>query len=106
MHADLCGPMKTESLRGSRYFLLFTDDFSLMSWIYFLKTKYEAFENFRKFKVMVEKQSGKVLKYLRTDIGGEFTSRDFAEFCDENGIRSITPYTLEQNGMTERKIVW
>ncbi|XP_049358800.1 uncharacterized protein LOC125823464 [Solanum verrucosum] len=32
VHADLCGPMSVESLGGSRYFLLFTDDYSRMSW--------------------------------------------------------------------------
>lgn len=39
VHADLCGPMSIESLGGSRYFLLFIDDYSRMSWIYFLKFK-------------------------------------------------------------------
>nr|GFD31008.1 retrovirus-related Pol polyprotein from transposon TNT 1-94 [Tanacetum cinerariifolium] len=75
VHADLCGPMKTESLAGSKYFLLFTDDFSRMSWVYFLKQKSESFEYFVKFKALVEKQSGKALKTLRTDRGGEFTSK-------------------------------
>ncbi|KAG8480416.1 hypothetical protein CXB51_025059 [Gossypium anomalum] len=32
IHADLCGPMQTESLGGSCYFLLFTGDYSRMSW--------------------------------------------------------------------------
>lgn len=66
MH-DLCGPMKIESLGGSRYFLLFTGDFSRMSWVYFLKFKSEAFENFKKFKTFVEKQSGQYIIVLRTD---------------------------------------
>lgn len=30
VHADLCGPMKTESLGGTKYFLLFIDDYSLV----------------------------------------------------------------------------
>ena len=55
VHADLCGPMNTESFGGSYYFLLFTDDFSRMSWVYFLKSKSETFQNFRIFKAMVEK---------------------------------------------------
>ncbi len=87
VHADLCGSMKAESLGGSRYFLLFTDDYSRMSWVYFLKFKYEIFENFRKFKALVEKQSGRSIKALRTNHGGEFLSNDFTVFCDENGIR-------------------
>ncbi|GJS07420.1 retrovirus-related pol polyprotein from transposon TNT 1-94 [Tanacetum coccineum] len=59
--ADLCGPIRVESLAGSKYFLLFTDDYSRMSWVYFIQQKSETFEHFRKFKAMVEKQSGKDL---------------------------------------------
>nr|GFC29516.1 retrovirus-related Pol polyprotein from transposon TNT 1-94 [Tanacetum cinerariifolium] len=53
----------------------------------------------------VEKQSGKALKTLSTDRGGEFTSKDFDAFCDAHGIkRQLTaPYTPEQNGVAERK---
>ncbi|KAA3475371.1 retrovirus-related Pol polyprotein from transposon TNT 1-94 [Gossypium australe] len=56
IHADICGPMETESLGGSLYFLLFTDDYSRMSWMYFLHFKSEAFETFKKFKALIEKQ--------------------------------------------------
>lgn len=105
IHADLCGPMRTESLSKSKYFLLFTDDYSRMSWVYFLKQKSEAFETFKSFKAFVEKQSGCVIKTLRTDRGGEFVSNEFDSYCDENGIfRELTaPYTPEQNGVAERK---
>lgn len=46
-----------------------------------------------KFKLHVEKQSGCKLKKLRTDGGGEYT-REFARFCNEEGIEHefITPY--------------
>lgn len=37
VHTDVCGPLKTESLSGNRYFILFIDDFSRYCWIYFLK---------------------------------------------------------------------
>lgn len=30
IHADVCGPMQTESIGGGKYFLLFVDDFSRM----------------------------------------------------------------------------
>ena len=105
IHADVCGPMRTESLSGSKYFLLFIDDFSRMSWVYFLKHKSEVFECFKKFKILVEKQTGKVVKVLRTDRGGEFTSNEFHVFCDEHGINKqlTAPYTPEQNGVAERK---
>ena len=105
VHADLCGPMKTESLNGSRYFLMFTDDLTRMSWVYFLSLKSDALEMFKKFKAYVEKQSGCVIKKLRTDNGGEFCSNDFDAFCEEFGIyKQLTaPYTPEQNDVAERK---
>ena len=105
VHADLCGPINIESLGGSRYFLLFTDDYSRMSWVYFLENKSEAFDRFRKFKALVERRSGLLIKTLRTDRGGEFISIDFNVFCEENRIcRELTaPYTPEQNGVAERK---
>ncbi|WKA12164.1 hypothetical protein VitviT2T_029580 [Vitis vinifera] len=105
IHADLCGPMQTASFGGSRYFLLFTDDHSRMSWVYFLQSKAETFETFKKFKAFVEKQSGKCIKVLRTDRGGEFLSNDFKVFCEEEGLHRelTTPYSPEQNGVAERK---
>lgn len=45
------------------------------------------------------------IKCLRTDRGGEFNSEEFKEFCKRNGIkRQLTAaYTLQQNGVAERK---
>ena len=58
IHTDICGPMNTPSLGSQRYFLIFIDDFSRMTWVYFLKEKSEAFATFKKFKALVEKQKG------------------------------------------------
>lgn len=82
IHSDLCGPMNTKSLSGSSYFLLFSDDFSRVSLVYLLKFKLEMFKNFRKFKAMVEKQSGTSIKVLRTNKGGEFLSKEFNQFYE------------------------
>lgn len=105
VHADLCGPMETASIGGSRYFLLFTDDCSRMSWIFFLEKKSETFQSFKKFKAAVEKKSERHIKVLRTDRGGEFLSKEFVGFCEAEGIHHelTTPYTPEQNGVSERK---
>ncbi|GJY49071.1 retrovirus-related pol polyprotein from transposon TNT 1-94 [Tanacetum coccineum] len=105
IHADLCGSMRTESLAGSKYFMLLTNDFDRMSWAYFLKYKSESFDCFKKFKALVENQSGKSIKVLQTDHRGEFLSKEFYDFCDGHGIlRKLTsPYTFEQNGVAERK---
>ncbi|KAJ4817458.1 polyprotein [Rhynchospora pubera] len=105
VHTDLCGPMETESFGGSKYFLLFIDDFSRMTWVFFLKNKSETLEHFKKFKAMTEKQTGKQLKVLRSDRGGEYQSKEFNQFCEKEGIHHqlTTPYTPQQNGVAERK---
>jgi transposase InsO family protein len=105
VHTDLCGPMQTESIGGSFYFLTFIDDFSRKIWIYFLRHKSETFTKFKEFKAEAEKQSGKFLKVLRSDGGGEYNSREFATFCKSQGIimQATTRYTPQQNGVAERK---
>ena len=71
IHTDVCGPFKPNSLGKSNYFLLFIDDFSRKTWVYFLKQKSEVFEAFKKFKAAVEKESGYQIKAMRSDRGGE-----------------------------------
>ena len=53
---------------------------------------------------MVEKSTGKSVKVLRTDNGGEFTSAEFEAHLKENGIRHKLTILKnpEQNGVAER----
>jgi len=81
--------------------MTFTNDFNRKTWIYILKEKSRAFEIFKLFKSLVEKESGCFIKCLRSDRGGEYTSAEFNEFCKSNGIRRqhTTTYTPQQNGV-------
>lgn len=105
IHTDICGPITPESFSSKRYFISFIDDFSRKTWVYFLKEKSEAFEVFKKFKVMVEKATGRHIKAVRSDRGGEYTSMAFMEYCEKQGIRRFltAPYSPQQNGVAERK---
>nr|GEU97809.1 retrovirus-related Pol polyprotein from transposon TNT 1-94 [Tanacetum cinerariifolium] len=55
IHTDLCGPITPPYYGKNLYFMLFIDDFSRKTWVYFLKEKSQAFEAFTTFKAMVEK---------------------------------------------------
>jgi hypothetical protein len=48
IHSDLCGPMTAPSMNGCLYYIIFIDDCSRKTWIYFLKTKDESFSRFQK----------------------------------------------------------
>ena len=37
VYSDICGPMSTPSIGGFLYYVIFVDDFSRKTWIYFLK---------------------------------------------------------------------
>nr|GFD03229.1 retrotransposon protein, putative, Ty1-copia subclass [Tanacetum cinerariifolium] len=47
LHMDLCGPMRITSINGKRYVLMIVDDYSLYTWVHFLRSKDEAPENDR-----------------------------------------------------------
>ena len=66
---------------GAKYYVLFVDYFSRMVWVYVFKIKYNVFNMFKKLSVMVEKRTGRTIKCLRTDNGGEFTSLKFEKYC-------------------------
>ena len=57
------------------------------------------------FKRKVEIETSKNIKCLRTDRGREYTSREFSDFCNKEGIRRqlTAAYTPQQNGIAERK---
>ncbi|KAK4387924.1 Retrovirus-related Pol polyprotein from transposon TNT 1-94 [Sesamum angolense] len=105
IHTDVCGPMRTPSHEQNRYFILFIDDYSRMTWVYFMREKSEVFKVFKKFKNLVEKQSGRSIKVLRSDRGKEYNNLEFDKFCKEEGIEHQTTvsYNPQQNGVSERK---
>lgn len=105
IHSDLCGPITPPSHSQKRYLISFIDDFSRKTWIYFALEKSEAFHYFKLFKSFVEKQTCVFIKCLRTDMGGEYNSREFNEYCRDHGIKRklATAYTPQQNGVAECK---
>jgi transposase InsO family protein len=105
VHTDVGGPMKTSSLNGNRYYITSIDDYTRFCWIYFLKLEYEVADIFLKYKALVEAQSNCRLRTIRLDTRKEYINDKFDKFCEEARIEHqlITPYTSQQNGVSERK---
>jgi transposase InsO family protein len=105
IHSDLCGPMTEPSMNGCIYYIIFIDDCSRKTWIYFLKIKDESLSRFQDFKNLVENQTGRHIRVFRTDNGKEFDSFKYDKLCRASGIKRelIVPYNPQQNGVAERK---
>ena len=77
VHSDVFGPVLVPSLGESMYYMSFIDDFSKMTWTYFMKKKSKVFEKFLKFKSLVKNQTDKRIKVRRTDNEGVFYGEEF-----------------------------
>jgi transposase InsO family protein len=105
VHSDICGPMRTASLHGRAvYFITFIDDYTRFTVVYAIRHKSEAFQCFLAYKAYAENATGKRLRRLRSDGGGEYNSGQFNDYLRAHGItRQTTPaYTPEHNGVAER----
>ena len=105
VHSDVWGPTPVSSINEFKYYVLFVDQYTRFTWIYFLKHKSEVFPMFVKFKSMVETQFSSKLEILRSDRGGEYVSKEFESYLFAHGIlhQLSCPYTPQQNGLVERK---
>ncbi|KAD5960305.1 hypothetical protein E3N88_11777 [Mikania micrantha] len=83
---------------------MFIDDSTRYCYVYILKSKDEAIDKFVMYKNEVVNQLNKKIKVLRSDRGGEYVS-PFADICAQSGIihECTTPYSPQQNGISERK---
>ena len=101
---DVLGPAQVSSLGGSHYYVIFIDDSTQKTRVYFLKKKFDVIETCKKWKVLAENETGKKLKCLRSDNGGEYCCNAFEEYCSTNGIRrqDTIPGILQENGVSKR----
>jgi len=56
IHSDICGPMRTESLGGAKYFATFIDDHTRYTETIMLRHKSYILDAFQKYKRRVEKK--------------------------------------------------
>ena len=67
------GPLLSPQLgRGSRYFVIFINDFSRYTWLYLIKNRYEILTIYRDFAKMIETRYSKVIKVFWFDNAREY----------------------------------
>jgi transposase InsO family protein len=105
IHTDLCGPMEQLSFSGSRYMLLFKDDYSNFRTVYFIENKSQVVEKFSEFIKMTKTETGKSIRMIRSDNGTEYINEDVKKLLAKHGIlqQLTVPYTAQQNGREERE---
>lgn len=88
IHSDVGGPMSSACLTGSLYYVVFIEDSSRKTRIYFMKKRDEVFSKFTKFKALFENQTG-----------------HFDAFCREAGFkRALTvPYNHNRMGLQRER---
>ena len=72
IHSDITGPFPQPSISKARYVLIFIDDFSHFTWVFFLS---EVFECLIEFKALAENEPRCKIKILNTDNGGDYVNK-------------------------------
>ncbi|WKA00241.1 hypothetical protein VitviT2T_018620 [Vitis vinifera] len=105
IHSDVWGPSPKSTISGVRWFVIFVDDCTHMTWLYLMKNKDEVFSVFCSFHEMVKTQYSATIRILRSDNGGEYMHRDFKNYFSHHGLihETTCPQTPQQNGIAERK---
>jgi transposase InsO family protein len=105
LHMDLFGPTTYRSIGGNSYCLVVVDDYSRYTWVFFLSDKSNVFSIFKGFAKGAENEFDFKVKKIRSDNGSEFKNSRIKDYSDEKGVKHefSAKYTLEQNGVVERK---
>jgi hypothetical protein len=86
VHGDLCGPITPATSAGRHFFLLLVDDITRYMWLTLLSVKGDAVSAIKAVKAAAELEVGQPLRVLRTDNGGEFTMKEFTQYCSNEGV--------------------
>ncbi|KAG6590579.1 Copia protein [Phytophthora cinnamomi] len=104
LHFDTCGPMEEESLGGSRYLLLITDEASGCMSGFCLRARSESEGCLRRFITKVEKQFDARVKFVRHDGAKEFATNSLLAYYEDHGIevQPTVRYAHQTNATAER----
>jgi transposase InsO family protein len=108
VHSDLCGPFSTPSHSGSRYYIIYIDDYTRYAEVYLLADKKaeSCVAAFQAYQAQA-KARGYNIQRFRCDNGrGEYDNAFFRGILRVSGIsfEPSPPYSQHKNGVSERLI--
>lgn len=104
LHLDTVGPLRKQSIGGSRFFVLATEEYSGYKLFETLGSKANAPDAVKRIINQAELDSGRPVKAIVSDNGLEFTNSNLEQWIRQRGtihMLSVT-YTPQQNGRAER----
>ena len=106
VHSDIWGPINTPSLLGFRYFVIFVDDYSRVTYLYLMKEWYGLYSIFKSFYMEIKTRFNASLRIFWSDNAREYFYTSLSQFFNDHGIihQSSCPHTSQQNGVVECKM--
>jgi hypothetical protein len=97
-------PLLCTITRGGAYVVTLVDEYSGKADVSVVKSKDVVPDELRRMILTWENQTGKTVKVLFSDRGGEYINHVLANWCASKGIQHVfsVPRTPEQNGIAER----